>query len=213
MLKTIFFDNDGVLVDTEIHYFNATKVSLEEIGISLDLNEFIDLFMVKNIGTLHKIQHAGFSKDVYKKVVEKRDRLYHDLLSKNNAILPDVYDIVEKLSHKYQLCIITSSLRMHFEVIHQHTKLLPFFEIIICNEDVTKTKPHPEPYLKALEQSGFTKEEAIIIEDSQRGLISAQKANIRSIAIPGHLNQQGDFSEATYRLETIKELPALLEKL
>lgn len=213
MLKTIFFDNDGVLVDTEIHYFEATKTSLKEIGIELNLNEFINLFMVKNVGTIQKVTDAGFGVDVYNDVVKKRDIRYHNLLSQNNAILPNVYNVIKNLAQEYQLCIITSSLRKHFEVIHKQTDLLPFFDIIICNEDVKKTKPDPEPYLKALEKSGYAPEEAVVIEDSQRGLISAQRAGIQSVAIPGHLNQNGDFTEATYKIDNILELPELLKKL
>jgi HAD superfamily hydrolase (TIGR01509 family) len=169
--------------------------------------------MVKNVGTIQKVTDAGFGVDVYNDVVKKRDIRYHNLLSQNNAILPNVYNVIKNLAQEYQLCIITSSLRKHFEVIHKQTDLLPFFNIIICNEDVKKTKPDPEPYLKALEKSGYAPEEAVVIEDSQRGLISAQRAGIQSVAIPGHLNKNGDFTEATYKIDNILELPELLKKL
>jgi HAD superfamily hydrolase (TIGR01509 family) len=50
------------------------------------------------------------------------------------------------------------------------------FNLILCNEDVEKNKPAPDPYLKAMELLGVLPSETLVLEDSEKGLISARAA-------------------------------------
>jgi beta-phosphoglucomutase-like phosphatase (HAD superfamily) len=77
-------------------------------------------------------------------------------------------------------------------------------------KDCAHTKPHPEPYLMAIERSGFAPEECLVIEDSPRGLAAAVSAGIRCIVIPSKFTDSNNFAGAYKILKSIKELPSML---
>ena len=95
--------------------------------------------------------------------------------------------------------IVTSCLKAHFDIIHEGTGLLPYFDFVLAREDYQKSKPDPEPFLTAVTQNGLRREECIIVEDSARGLAAAEAAGIRCIVVPNRLTHKSNFSGA-YRV-------------
>jgi HAD superfamily hydrolase (TIGR01509 family) len=84
--------------------------------------------------------------------------------------------------------IVTSSRSDHFALIHQRTGFLPYFRFVLTAGDYSRSKPDPDPYLRAIERSGVERDECLVIEDSERGLIAATAAGIRCIIVP---NERG----------------------
>ncbi|MRR18048.1 MAG: HAD family hydrolase, partial [Deltaproteobacteria bacterium] len=86
----------------------------------------------------------------------------------------------------------------------------PYFQFVLTMKDCVHFKPHPEPYLKAIEQSGFSPHECLVIEDSPRGLASALAAGLRCIVIPSKFTNGNNFAGAWKMLQNIRELPQVL---
>ena len=121
--------------------------------------------------------------------------------------------VLDTLHGKYVMGIVTSSRRDHFDVIHAKTDLLRYFDFVLTAGDFPRTKPHPDPYLLAIERSGVAQAECIAIEDSERGLEAATLAGIRCIAIPTMLTRSCSFEGAHRVLDSIREVPAALAVL
>ena len=68
------------------------------------------------------------------------------------------------------------------------------------------SKPHPDPYLEALDRFGIGPEVALAIEDSQRGLSAAVAAGIDCAVVHNEFTATQDLSEATYRIEHLSDL-------
>lgn len=100
--------------------------------------------------------------------------------------------------------------RVDFEIIHKNLGLTDFMEFVLCEEDYNFAKPHPEPYLKGLELFNAKKEEAIVVEDSQRGLTAAFKAGIECAIVKNEFTITQDFSNASYFIDSLKELKPIL---
>jgi beta-phosphoglucomutase-like phosphatase (HAD superfamily) len=83
-------------------------------------------------------------------------------------------------------------------------------DFVLCEEDYNFAKPHPEPYLKGLELFKANKQEAIVVEDSTRGLTAAHKAGIECVIVKNEFTLTQDFSKASYFIETLKELKTIL---
>ena len=75
-------------------------------------------------------------------------------------------------------------------------KLSEFFDVVICHEDVTNYKPDPEAYILALKQLGLAGSDVLIFEDSNAGLIAANKANCDVVAFQHEFNTNNDLSLA-----------------
>jgi len=206
MIKAIFWDNDGILVDTEHLYFLATKQTLAVTGIELTEEQYLDLFLVQSRGAWHLAEEKGVSLQEISRLRNERDQLYSKLLGQEKVAVNGVEEVLKNLHGKYRMGIVTSSKKNHFELIHANTGFLKYFDFVITESDFKKSKPDPEPYLLALERSGLKKEECIAIEDSERGLCAAHAAGIKCLVLPGKLTRKGNFEKAYKVLSNIHEV-------
>ena len=208
MIKAIFWDNDGVLVDTEELFFRANREILARRGISLRRKQFEEISLVRGESVLQLAAVSGA--DEYNKLRSDRDALYAALLKGDPLLIDGVVDVLDAIAGNYMMGIVTSSGREHFDIIHSNTGILSYFQFVLTLKDCVHVKPHPEPYLKALAVSGFEPEECLVIEDSPRGLAAARNAGIRCIVVPGKFTRGSHFEGAHQVLDSIRELPALL---
>ncbi|MCG3701885.1 HAD family phosphatase [Aliarcobacter butzleri] len=207
--KYILFDNDGVLVETENWYYEANKKALKKLGLDLDF-EFYQSIMIKGGSAFELAEINQIENDVIEKHRKIRDEYYQEFLLTKDLAIPNVKKVLNNLSKKYKMAIVTTSRRVDFELIHKNRGISDFMEFILCVEDYAKAKPNPEPYLKGLEKFGAKNEETIVVEDSQRGLISAVNAKIDCAIVKNKFTITQDFSKAKYFLETIEELEVIL---
>src|SRR5262249_41012478 len=106
--------------------------------------------------------------------------------------------------------VVTSSRRDHFDLIHERTGLLQYFDFVLTAGDYPRTKPHPDPYLAAVERSGVEAGACMAIEDSERGLEAATQAGVRCIVVPTALTCCGRFEQAHLVLQSVREIPEAL---
>jgi HAD superfamily hydrolase (TIGR01509 family) len=210
MIKALFWDNDGVLVDTERLYFLATQQMLATVGISLTQERYVELFLVQGKGAWHLAVEKGLAAAV-DQLRRGRNALYRAALQQQTLVLDGVPQVLDALHGTYAMGIVTSSEPDHFALIHQKTGLLPYFQFALTAADYTHTKPHPEPYLLAVERSGFDKEECLVIEDSERGLTAAREAGLRCVVIPSDLTRGGNFVGAYRVLQRVTDLVDVLQ--
>lgn len=209
MKKYILFDNDGVLVETEKWYFEANKKALKLLGLNLEM-EFYQNIMVKGgsafeLALLHNIEH-----NIIEKHRSIRDSFYQEFITTKDISIQNVKDTLKELSKRYKMAIVTTSRRVDFELIHKNSGITNFMDFVLCVEDYKRAKPHPDPYLKGLEKFNSKDFEAIVVEDSQRGLESSKRANIDCIVVKNEFTQKQDFSKADYFINNIEELNKLL---
>ena len=208
MIKAIFWDNDGILVDTEGIFFRANLETLAGVGISLQWEQFEEISLAKGGSVLQLAEKPGT--DAFYKLRNRRDAIYADLLTREPLVIDGVRDVLDALRGKYIMGIVTSSGHEHFEIIHRQSGLLPYFQFVLTMKDCEHFKPHPEPYLKAIELAGCSPEECLVVEDSPRGLAAAVAAGIRCVVIPNKFTSGNHFTGACKILNSVKELPAVL---
>ncbi|HIJ57155.1 MAG TPA: HAD family phosphatase [Deltaproteobacteria bacterium] len=210
MFKVILWDNDGVLVDTEKFYYLANKKLLSRYGVNLTEDLFRDLYLTRSIGAWHLIPKVDSESMDIPELKKERNAIYLRMLQTEEFRINGVEEALTALKEKYIMGIVTSSRREHFEMIHSRTGFIRFFKLILTNEDYDKSKPDPEPYLKALEMLETEPKDGLVIEDSERGLIAAKRAGMTCWVIPNHLSSHGDFSKADKILSNIGEVAELL---
>lgn len=210
-MKAILWDNDGVLVDTEHLYFQATRETLAARGIEITEAQYLELFLQQSRGILHFAHEHGWSEEQLERIRRERSALYSALLREHSRVIDGVEEVLAALHGRCIMGIVTSSQREHFDIIHGKSGLLRYFDFVLASGDYSEPKPHPEPYLKAVERAGVAPEECIVIEDSERGLASAKAAGLRCIVVPSRLTAGRPFAGALHVARDIRELPRLLE--
>lgn len=209
----VFFDNDGVLVDTEHLYMEASRSVLAERGIALPVADYIELFMRQNRGLLHFADQCGWSAEELLEMRLRRNDLYAGMLVREPLTLDGVEETLQVLSSRTRMAIVTSSRRDHFDIIHRRTGLLRYFDFALTDGDYAISKPDPAPYLTAVKRAGVDPASCVVIEDSERGLASALAAGLRCAVVPSRLTRGSRFEGAWCVLDDVRDVPNLLDTL
>ena len=205
MKKCILFDHDGVLVDTELWYFKAGERALADIGVAVDKDQYLR-DMSQGLGTWAHAKAAGVDERTINRQREVRNAYYQEYLRTEPIEIDGVVEALAELSQYVRMAIVTTAKRADFELIHQERQITPYMDFVLVREDYTFAKPHPEPYLTGLKRFGAAKAEALVVEDSSRGLSSAVAAGIDCAIVYNDFTKSHDFSQARYQIEALTDL-------
>jgi HAD superfamily hydrolase (TIGR01509 family) len=191
MIKFIIFDLDGVLVEIKNVHFNALNKALgETYAISWD--EHLSLY--DGLKTNQKLrmltERKGLPIEEHENVWFKKQEY---TLKELSELKPDqsLIETMQKLVDKgFKLGVCSNSIRKTVLTVLSKLGIIEFFDIILSNQDVKNSKPHPEVYWKAISNMGFLPEETLIIEDSPYGLLAASrsKSHVMRVKTPKDVN-------------------------
>lgn len=212
MKKYILFDHDGVLVDTEFWFYKAGARALADIGLTLDRDQYLR-DMTQGMATWAQAVAAGVDEQTISRQREVRDVYYQEYLQTEDIEIAGVLETLDVLADEYRMGIITTSKPDDFALIHENRSILDYMDFYLARDDYERAKPHPEPYLKGLQRFGATAAEAVVVEDSARGLNSAVAAGIDCIVVANAFTESHDLSKATAKVTTFRELPSTIKGL
>jgi beta-phosphoglucomutase len=211
--KACLFDLDGVLVDTAIYHFQAWKMLGENFNYQLSEEQNEQLKGVSRVESLNRILNwASYTATEEQKEIwlkEKNDN-YLELITNMNPseILPGVVDFLSQIkADGYKIALGSAS--KNAEIILEKTGLMPWFDLIIDGNKVSKSKPDPEVFLKGAEGLGFTSAECIVFEDAQAGVEAAINGGMKVIGI-GEASVLSDADKVIPNFVGIKSTDLLL---
>jgi beta-phosphoglucomutase-like phosphatase (HAD superfamily) len=207
--RYILWDHDGVLVDTESLYYEATRDALAALDLHLPLERYL-ADMGEGLSAWERAVEEGIAEEVVVERREWRDRRYQELLVEREIEIPGVGLVLATLAPQYSMAIVTTAKRSDFELIHRDRSIVGHMDFVLTSGDYERAKPAPDPYLTALERFGASADEAVVIEDSARGLRSAIAAGIDCVVVDNEFVRSQDFTGATARIRSLDELPGLL---
>lgn len=213
MIEAILWDNDGVLVDTEEMFFLATRDTLAGAGVDLTREQYIEFALTSGRSSFDLLEASGWSADQILRLRGERDLAYAAMLCTGCVAMDGVIETLARLKGKARMAIVTTSLRKHFDLAHRGSGVREYFDLILAREDYCQSKPHPEPYLTALDRLSVATDRSIAVEDSARGLQSALAAGLRCVVVPNRFTKGSRFSGAIAVLDDVRALPALVESL
>jgi HAD superfamily hydrolase (TIGR01509 family) len=206
----IFWDNDGVLVDTERYYLQASREALARVDIPLSDAQFAEISLNKGQSLFGMASDRGVPEEKIGELKTWREQRYAELLEQGDLAQAGVEEVLCTLYGKIRMSIVTSSQKHHFDIIHKRTGFLKYFDFCLTREDYIRSKPSAEPYLLATKKSRQSLQDVLVIEDSPRGLKAAKAAGLTCWVIPGCHTPGQTFAEADRILLDIKEIPGLI---
>ena len=211
MITHLLFDHDGVLVDTERWYFEATREALAMLDLNMTFDDYKQ-HLVDGTSSWKGATALGATDSEISETRTWRDARYQHYLQTENIDIEGVAEVLEELSKTYKMAVVTTSKRADYELIHRDRTLLNKMAFSLCREDYISPKPAAEPYKTGLTRFGVSADSAIVIEDSKRGLLAAQAAGIRAVKVHNEFVAHQN-ANADYTIPSLGELPLLLKSL
>lgn len=181
---TILFDLDGVIINTEPLHARAKRIAFEHYGVPVPDDMYAafrgrsDKDMVEDV-----VQLLGPSSLEWTKVLAHKDETFNALEHEIELIPGAAEFVASARNHFDKLALVTSATKRNQEYALRRFELASFFDVIVTAEDITRTKPDPEPYLTAVSRLGVAPKSCLVVEDSMHGVISANAAGCTVIAI------------------------------
>jgi len=209
MKKSVIFDMDGVVVNTEPVHYKSNQVFYKSLGITVADDVYASFTGNSDKNIIQKL------KDIYNLDVDNdvlldqcRDYFCEAFNSDENLdLMPGVKDlIIDLYNNGMVLLLASSSSKMQIEMVFKRFGLHKYFTHIISGEDFEYSKPNPAIFLDAVEKSGFTADECIIIEDSTNGIKAATAVGVYCI---GYKNDEHSLQDTSLADEVISDFKQL----
>lgn len=176
MVKLIIFDLDGVLVEAKNIHFDALNKALGKYAISW--NEHLSTY--DGLKTYQKLDMLSKEKDLpiddHQYIWELKQKYTLQMLS-NLKPSNELQTLMSKLVNDgYQIAVASNSIRKTVLTVLSKLGIMEYMDLVVSNEDVENSKPHPEMYWKAISKMKCLPEETLIVEDSPYGLLAAARS-------------------------------------
>ncbi len=186
MIKAVIFDMDGLMIDTEKLLMRFWIESAESFGFYMTRDDVLSIRSLAGKLTEAKLKKRFGDGFDYQKVRVKRIELMNSYILKNGIEKKKGLDeLLEYLkNNRYKTAVATATdlkrASMYLDIIN----VTKYFDKIVCATMVQNGKPHPDIYLKACEELDVLPCEAIALEDSPNGIISAYSAGCKAVMVP-----------------------------
>lgn len=194
-IKAIIFDMDGVLVDAKEWHYEALNKALSIFGYSID--RYKHLFTYDGLPTKEKLKMLsadnGLPIKLHPLIHELKQKYTLDIAFQKSKNSFDQHLTLTKLKNKsYKLAVASNSIKATIEFMLSKAGIIDYFDFYLSNQDVEKSKPDPEIYIKAIRKLNLRPTDCLILEDNFNGLKAANDsgAHVLKVNTPNDVNYE-----------------------
>lgn len=206
-IQAVLFDHDGTLVHSEPTHLAMWRKAVEPYGGYISDEEYWQLLLgvpaEENAEVL--IQLRGLSTEANVLVQEKLRHTREYLLA---GCFPEVCgasNVLKRLYGYVAMGLVSGSQRFCIEATLRGHHWGHYFSCIVTGDDVSRNKPAPDSYMRAVALMDVNVESCIAIEDTQTGVLAAVAAGVPVIAIRNDYSVNHDFSAAIIEVASLEE--------
>jgi beta-phosphoglucomutase len=210
VLRTIVFDFDGVLMDSEPLIMKLIQEMAAREGWPLSEEEYYrDYLALDDRGIIERLWRShgrSVSPARRDELLAWKARAYEKIIHDGLPPIPGAVEFVLSAARHFPLAIASGSLRAEIEHLLQKLGLREKFAVLVTADDCTRSKPDPEIYLIALRrlrelpqlnEPALKAGECLAIEDAPFGVVAAQAAGMKCLAL-AHSRPQAELQHADW---------------
>ena len=215
MIKAAIFDMDGLMFDTERLVYNNWQQMLDEAGYDYNIEMFKQT-VGKRKKEVHLYYLSQYGDDFpYWEFADKGKARYVEIIkAKGIPVKKGLYNILEVCRKKGMKTALATSTSHATAVLNlESAGVLGYFDALVCGEDVTNGKPHPEVFLTAAYRLGVPPEDCAAFEDSINGIKAAYAAGMTTFMVPDLIPPTEEIKPMiTHLCRDLDEAAAVLEE-
>ncbi len=203
MIKAIFFDFNGVIIDDETIQMKAYQEVLR--GHQIDLTEewYMSALGMDDrtfVQAMFERAKKPLTNPVLETVLGAKTDLHRSMIEDELRLFPGVLTFLKSTSRHFSLGLVSMANKVEVSYVFQRANLTPLFEIIVTAEDAAACKPSPDCYLTGLEKLNDKRQrrrklpllpaECLAIEDSPPGIESARVSGMRTLGVTNTVSEE-----------------------
>jgi len=175
-IKAVIFDMDGVLIEAKDWHYEALNRALRLFGV--EISRYDHLVTYDGLPTKRKLEMLSMERGLpvsLHKFINDVKQIYTTeiIFSKCKPVFAHQFALAKLRADGYRLAVASNSIRATIEMMMEKAALMQYLEFFLSNQDVTRSKPDPEIYLKAMERLGLPPEQCLVVEDNENGIRAA----------------------------------------
>ena len=208
-IKCVIFDMDGVIIDSEEIHKKAYYETFNALNVEVSDTLYKSFTGSSTINAFQRlVAHFNLKNDPEKLVLDKRRRYVN--FFENDPNLNLVAGVEEIIKYFYKkgivLILASSSAMINIDRVFNRFNLNIYFTAKISGADLKESKPNPEIFNKAAILGNIPKENCVVIEDSDNGIMAANDANIFVFGYANKLSEGQTLENADFVINNFNEL-------
>ena len=203
MIKSIFFDFNGVIIDDEIIQMKAYQEVLREYEIALTEEMYFSALGMDDrrfVQLMFEKVKKPLTIPVLEKVLSSETKLYRQMIEDDLPLCSGILTFLKAASRHFEIGLVSMADKAEVSYVFQRANLTPFFSVVVTAEDASMCKPDPDCYLSGLLKLNEKRQherklpllasECLAIEDSPPGIQSARAAGMRTLGVTNTVSDE-----------------------
>mgnify|MGYP004665469031 FL=1 len=213
MIKLVIFDVDGTLVDSESIYVKAAIKNMEVNGYNIPMSVIMGIIGQNRVASRKLIESSQDESFDYDKYIKDYEKIRSEFIKNEPLKLKKgALNILNYCKeHNIKIAIATSTYREKQVKVLTNLGIIGYFDYMVFGDEIKNSKPAPDIYLKVYEHYNLDKDEMIIYEDSNNGILSGYNAGIKVVYIKDIVDVKEETLSLCYK--QVKDLDEGIEIL
>jgi beta-phosphoglucomutase len=186
-MKAVIFDLDGVIVSTDHYHYLGWKQLADEYNLNFNqkINDRLrGISRGESLKIILETNRKSVNEEVFREMTDKKNNYYCRLLKELSPedILPGVGNLFKELREKSVLMGVGSSSR-NTPLILEKIGLVDFFDAVVDGNQITRSKPDPQVFVKCAAKMNILPEACLVLEDAQSGIDAAKAGKMVAVGI------------------------------
>jgi len=182
--KTILWDMDGVIADSNSFHFAAWQETFAKKGVKFTKEDFTKLFGTRNDFIIGSIVGRELPERDVKVMVQEKEENFRRKATGSIKPFPGAVRLLNAIKKgNFKLGLVSSTPKENIDFILSELNLERIFDCIVFGQEVSESKPGPQIYLLAARKLGVAPNDCVVIEDSPLGVKAAKTAGMKCLAI------------------------------
>lgn len=184
--RAFLFDLNGTMIDDMHYHIRAWHDILNSLGANITMERMKAECYGKNDELLERIFPGRFSMEEKRHMSYEKEKAYQQAFLPELALIPGLDQLLRNAhSLGVRMAIGSAAILFNIDFVLDNLSLRPYFDVLVSADDVSRSKPDPETYLRCAELLKVEPDHCLVFEDAPKGVESAERAGMDSIVLLG----------------------------